>query len=328
MLSSLLSPLNNASQAYGENHFFSALNEDTSPLVVFRGPGVGLVTFQTGAGLEVRKELRLLRSHFRNIDIYDLGFITDENQKTAITELCNAAGILPVFIGNGSRGVENVENDSMNWVISNKIHSEFSLCNYTGYQRHLCTQDDIFQAEEFHYNHISLGKMRSNPAILEPTLRDVVNLYVDLRALRTCDAPNIKNTYPTGLNAEELCQIMRHAGTGGQVSAVHLEFELKNNSYHPEAQILAESIWYFTEGVNIRVADHPLKSHDFTNFVIHSTHIDEDLEYVKHNQTGKWWLKHPSSGAPRYLACSFEEYQSSIGEDLPERISKFIHSEF
>ena len=96
MLSSLLSPLNNASQAYGENHFFSALNEDTSPLVVFRGPGVGLVTFQTGAGLEVRKELRLLRSHFRNIDIYDLGFITDENQKTAITELCNAAGILEI----------------------------------------------------------------------------------------------------------------------------------------------------------------------------------------------------------------------------------------
>ena len=328
MLSSLLTPLSNADQEYGENYFFSMVNEDKNPILGFKGPGVGLITFKTETGMELRRMIRSLHSHFRNIDIYDLGYIADEHQQDKITELCNAAGVLPVFIGDGNRGLANIANDWSNWIISNKIHKEFPACNYTGYQRHLCTHDDIFQTEEYHYNHVSLGKMRSNPAILEPSLRDIVNLYVDLRALRTSDAPNVKYTYPTGLNAEELCQIMRHAGTGGQISVVHFDFELNNCRCLQEAQLLAESIWYFAEGVNIRVADHPLRSNDFTTFVIHSGMIDDDLDFVKHNQTGKWWLKHPESAAYRYLACSFEEYQASIGEDLPERISKFIHFEF
>lgn len=326
MLTDIIYPLKNNHIVY-ENNFFTHIHHEQTPIDKLNSPGIALITFENEAGHDIRMALSALFSHFRNISTYDLGTINDADQKTKIISWCNTAGVVPVFIGHGNKGITSVENNKSNWVISNKIHSEFSACNFIGYQRHLCTHDDIFQAEEYHYNHISLGKMRSNPAILEPCLRDTIHLYFDMRAIRTSEAPNTIDTYPTGLNGEELCQIFRHAGSGGQISAVHIDFNQRGSQINQEAHLIAEAVWYFAEGVNIRIPDHPLKSNDFTSFIIHSPHIDEDLSFIKHNQTGKWWLKHPETSQSRYLACSYEEYHTSIGEDLPERISKFIHSE-
>ncbi|MBK9583558.1 MAG: hypothetical protein IPO48_17145 [Saprospiraceae bacterium] len=66
-------------------------------------------------------------------------------------------------------------------------------------------------------------------------------------------------------------------------------------------------------------------SSDFSEFIVYSESLEEDLIFLKNNQTQKWWIKKPDSNPPRYMAVSYEEYQSSIGEEIAERIMKFIN---
>jgi hypothetical protein len=325
-LTDFLLPVNNDNETMHPNRLFDGIFEAEAPFDGFKSPGVALVSGHTALCDRVRNCLRKLPSHFKNIKMYDLGYLktTDAVHIENIMSLCAEKGVVPVFTGLES-ALNDVKEDKFGrFIVHNRILQPCRETNHIAYQRHLCALDDIYHAEEYLYNALSLGKLRTNPAILEPSLRDVRHLFVDLKAVRKADAPNVTGTYPTGLQAEELCQILKHTGTGSNVQAVFLMADVSADLCEPEAQLMAEAVWYFAEGINIRINDHPTKSTDHTKFIIHSAYLKEDLEFYKHNQTGKWWVKHPETMLPsRYLACSYEEYQASLGEDLPERIGKF-----
>ncbi len=324
-----MTPVNTSNKSFNENHFFSIVFENDKPFGGFLGSGIALISLASVICDPVRIGLRSLDSHFKNIQIYDLGYLKVINQETIhkIISLCISFGVVPVFTGY-ELSQESIENmNSQDFIVSNHIYHGNTECNYIAYQRHLCKMDDIHIAEEHRYDTISLGKMRSNPNLLEPVLRDIDLLFVDLQALRTSEAPNIQFTYPTGLQAEEICQILKYAGMGCKIRGVFFQAMLRTGLSGQEVDLIAESIWYFAEGINIRLNDHPEKSTDHTQFILHSPSQDVDLEFFKHNQTSKWWLKHPSSQVgTKYLACSYEEYQSSMDEELPERILKFINN--
>ncbi len=329
MLSPLLVPVDTSHNTDENNNFFNLVFESGKPFQGFSGQGLALISLGSDICDPVRKALRTLNTHFKNIQLYDLGYLKDANEENIneIMSICNLAGVVPVFTGyKGSmESTKNIDTDV--FIVSNRIYSGITGCNYISYQRHLCKSDDIYVAEEYRYDSISLGKMRSNPGVLEPVLRSVGLLYVNLQALRASDAPNIEFTYPTGLYAEELCQILKNTGTGCQIKGVFIQASFKTELFSQEADLIAESIWYLAEGLNIRINDHPEKSSDHTRFIIHAPSVDEDLEFFKHNQTEKWWLKHPSSTHKQhYLACSYDEYQFSIGDELPDRVFKFLNS--
>ncbi|MBL0024486.1 MAG: hypothetical protein WBP08_03735 [Saprospiraceae bacterium] len=330
MLSAFFIPISTTNITLEKNNFFNLTFNDAEPLIGLKGPGVALVGCKSPLTDAVRNSLRILHSQFRNIQLYDFGYPKDESPENInnILTFCGQSGIIPVFIGENFGTVNDSRNRNDSIIISNDLKQMTSSSNIIGYQRHLCTLENVFQAEEFKYNTISLGKMRSNPSILEPALRHTSELFVHLKALRSSDASNIISTYPTGLYAEELCQILKHAGTGSRIKAVFFEAQLKSDIGNQEAEIVAEAVWYFAEGINNRVADHPDISSDYTQFIIHSLSLDEDLEFLKHNQTTKWWLKHPFRVTPpQYLACSYEEYHDTINDDIPDRIFKFINNE-
>jgi hypothetical protein len=187
--------------------------------------------------------------------------------------------------------------------------------------------NDIFAIEEFRYNSLSLGKLRSYPTILEPVMRDTQMLYTDLNCIRRSDVPNIPDSLPTGMNAEELCQMMKYAGTAQGIRSIFFnDLEIVHDN-SPEFLLMAEAIWYFTEGLNMRVREHPTVSEDFSEFVIYSNSYENDLVFKRNNQTLKWWLVDQSmSENIRYLACAYEEYEmASGGEEIPDRLLKFLH---
>jgi formiminoglutamase len=298
-------------------------------------PGIAFVTFDSDFSHEIRRNLSKFKNHFKNITIYDLGSLKEIKEKSIIelTSYLATFNIIPVYVGidvktAGSLGVENSKNITL---ISNHIEliehkNSTTRVNHLAYQRHLCSLNDIYEIEENMYNALSLGKLRSFPAQLEPTLRDTQILHVNLDCMRFSDAPNTNGTLPSGLNAEELCQIMKYVGTADEVSAVFLSCDIITDKYQPEASLIAESIWYFMEGVNMSLPDHPSKSKDFSAFIVHSSSLDDDLEFLKHNQTSKWWLCHTSENQIRhFLACSYDEYQMSVGEEVPDRLLKFIN---
>jgi len=329
MFSSLLSPIHLGEKDMPKNSFFNVIHHDRSTFGGFRGPGIAFVGSTSSLSEKVRAVLQKLPSHFNNIQVYDLGVMSDmtiENIET-VSDQCLSHGIIPVYIGyEFFKNISTHNTQSDKYRVSNTIDNQVPNINYIGYQRHLCTLDSVFKAENVLFNSLSLGKMRSFPSLIEPVLRDVDQIFVDLNAVRSSDSPSTKGTYPTGLHAEELCQILKHVGTGTKIQAVYFDFDILSEPTYTEACLLAEAIWYFTEGVNIRVNDHPDRSSDHTKFINHSSLMDEDLEFYKHNQTSRLWLKHEiENGNIEYLACSFDEYQASIGEDMPERLYKFLH---
>lgn len=300
-----------------------------------KGPGIAFITSNSNLSHEIRLNLIKFKNHFKNITIYDLGTLKEVEEKSIIelTSYLDAYNIVPVFVGidvntAGSLAVENIKNITL---ISNHIElieykNSTTSVNHLAYQRHLCSLNDIYEIEENLYNALSLGKLRSFPAQLEPTLRDTQILHVNLDCMRFSDAPNTNGTLPSGLNAEELCQIMKYVGTADDLTAVFFSCDIIADKYQPEASLIAESVWYFMEGVNMSLPDHPSKSTDFSAFIVHSTSLDDDLEFLKHNQTSKWWLCHTSENQMRhYLACSYDEYQMSVSEEVPDRLLKFIN---
>lgn len=66
--------------------------------------------------------------------------------------------------------------------------------------------------------------------------------------MRYSDAPNTNGTLPSGLNAEELCQIMKYVGTADDLTAVFISCDIIADKYQPEASLIAESILVFYEG--------------------------------------------------------------------------------
>jgi len=301
------------------------------------GPGLAFITGNSVLCHEIRFNLTKLKNHFKNITIYDLGSLKEIKEKSIIelATYLSSYNIVPVYVGidvktAGSLAVENAKNITL---ISNHIEliehkSATTRVNHVAYQRHLCSLSDIYEIEENLYNAISLGKMRSFPTQLEPILRETQILHVNLDCMRTSDAPNTKGTLPSGLNAEELCQIMKYVGTADDLDAIFLSCDIISDRHAPEASLIAESIWYFMEGVNMSLQDHPSRSKDFSAFIVHSNTLENDLEFLKHNQTSKWWLCHTSESQSRhFLACSYDEYQMSVGEEVPDRLLKFL-SEF
>lgn len=337
MLLDLLVPNINSSDQRTTENIFNIQNLDGVEFRGFIGPGIAFIICNSGFCEEIRFNLSSYKNHFKNITIYDLGSLKEVERKsiTELTTYLNSINIVPVFVGidvtlAGSLAVEQSKNITL---ISNHIElieykSATTRVNHIGYQRHLCSINDIYEIEENMYNALSLGKIRSFPGQLEPTLRDTQILHVNLDCMRTSDAPNTKGTLPSGFNAEELCQTMKYVGTADNLSAVFISCDMLSERYQPEAGLIAESVWYFMEGVNMSMKDHPSISKDFSAFIVHSNILDYDLEFLKHNQSSKWWLCYSTEIKSKfYLACSYEEYQLSVGEEVPDRLLKFL-SEF
>lgn len=320
----------------GDIHsFFTHINHIGNPDFAFEQKGVALITDQSDFSSYFRKCIEKFKNHFKNIALYDGGTVDKLNPvglSTLIQEL-NQKQIIPFVIGVNLEllGDVSVSLNTNLYQISNKIsnitnETQLIKSNFIGYQRHLCKLEDIYEIEENHYNSISLGKIRTYPYLSEPILRDCQLLHINLDAMRSSECPGIKDTLPTGLNAEELCQLMKYAGSANNIKAVSVK------SYDPEnyadsAKLLAESLWYFSEGMNFRNNyDHPLQNNDNCQFIVTDPSLADDIIFIKNNATHRWWAKKTQGDTSEYLACAYEEYQSCINDETTDRIYKFIHA--
>lgn len=317
-----------------ESHPFFEVYESSD---TYKGPGVALLRENSLIGEKSHKSIQNFKNHFKNIQIFDFGILEAKDTMFIINsiETYNKVGIIPVFIGIdlelAGQIAAKINSDiyQIGNVITNLTNSaSFIKSSFIGYQRHLCTLDDIHEIESNSYNSLSLGKLRSFPQLLEPTLRDAGLIHIDLNVVRASDVPNTQNALPTGLNAEELCQLLKYAGNGDQLKALFINAKLKNEQYcDEESMLVAEAIWYFMEGVNMNIKDHPSVNKNYAEFIIQSNSIDEELTFIKNNHSSKWWVRTEDIHlGVRYIACSYEEYQASIGEEIPDRIVKFVNS--
>ena len=285
----------------------------------------------------IRKSLNLFQNRFPNIEFADLGNVENNSAEFVlqlVSELLDG-GIIPIVLGAEdevlfklARCMDNSNICNQATIISNNLNPEYlklsaDHVSFIGYQRHLVPISLTEENSITIANSLSLGDLRTRQSIVEPVIRDSSIMHVNLNALRKAEILSCTQSLPTGLNAEESCQLMRYAGEALNLKALCFDLsniEIENNSQ--ESLIIAEMIWYFLEGVQFKKDDHPANNSDFQEFVIDLDHHNESVSFVKNNTTNRWWLKIKEEG---FYSCSLEEYEYTISNDLPERLLQKLY---
>jgi len=305
----------------------------------------------------VRKELYSLYAGNWNLKIADLGDIpkgnTIKDTHFALKEIVNfliKKNIIPLVLG-GSQALtyamyraydnfeqtvnlvsvdnkfdlESIDNplNSRNYlskIVMNEPNNLFNFSNI-GYQTFFNAQEEIDLLEKLFFDSYRLGEINKNITNVEPILRDADLVSIDLSALRKNEAPANNNTTPNGFYGEEMCTILRYAGISDKVSAIGI-FEYNHNldERNQTAQLIAQMVWYFIEGVNYRIKEYPFSSKkDFVKYIVP---IDnETINFYKSNKSNRWWMEILNNKFKKetLVPCTYNDYLEANNQNIPNR---------
>lgn len=305
----------------------------------------------------IRKELYQLYLGNWHVNIVDLGDILKGNSekdthfalKTVMHDLVKK-NIIPIIIG-GSQAltysmyrsydkleqmvnlvsVDNQFNlgkiesrlDSSSYLSKIVMEQPNNLFNYSniGFQTFFNAQEEIDLLNKLYFDTYRLGLVNKNIALVEPVLRDADIVSVDISALRKTEAPANKNTTPNGFYGEDMCSILRYAGLSDKVSSIGLfEYNPILDDRNQTAQLMAQLIWYFIEGVNFRKKEYPFESKkDYIKYIVP---IEDDvINFFKSNKSDRWWMEIPDNKFKKetLIPCAYEDYLEANKQVIPFR---------
>jgi len=209
-------------------------------------------------------------------------------------------------------------------ILSRKKELLFSYSNL-GHQTYFVDQGDLdFLRDNFHQS-IRLGDIRRDIGKVEPILRDAGFVSLDVNSIRQSDAPGCTHPSPNGFTGEEICQISRYAGLSPTTKCFGL-FNLLPDADNREqtAQLGAQSLWYFMEGVSQRKEENPLSAPDsFKKFIVSHNDMDHDIIFYKSLETDRWWFEVPVIRQTKtrhvLVSCSLDDYQKACNQEIPDR---------
>ncbi len=209
----------------------------------------------------------------------------------------------------------------MSKIITDKPNNLFNFSNI-GYQSYFNAQEEIDLMERLFFDAHRLGEITSDISLAEPILRNAHIVSIDSRSIMASHLGGSSNFSPNGFSGREICAVARYTGMSDNISAFGI-FESEN---HPMAfQLIAQIIWYFMEGFNIRVEEFPSgKSKDFNKFIVPTD--TEELVFYKSLLSERWWVEVPSilpihtkTNTPALLPCTEKDYLDACNQNIPER---------
>ncbi|UBM62479.1 formimidoylglutamase [Candidatus Sulfidibacterium hydrothermale] len=313
---------------------------------------------------KIRSQLYPLLSHWNHLKIADLGNIKQgnsiEDTYFAVKEVTASLirkNILTIIIG-GSQdltyanylayenigrviniaamdavfdlGQDEEELNARSYLSRIIMHQPNFLFNYTniGYQSYFVNRDALQLMKNLFFEINRLGNVRADISETEPMVRNADMMSIDISAIRAADAPGSYYAGPNGLNGEEACRICRYAGMNDKLTSIGF-YEYNPDYDHREltAQLTAQMIWYFLDGVANRQNDIPHKnSKDFIRFRVYLDDYKEELFFLKSKKTDRWWIEIPvesktGKGTLKYpyTPCSYADYQQALNQELPDR---------
>ena len=315
----------------------------------------------TGTNLdEIRKELYKLYPGNWPISVVDLGNIqagnSIEDTYFALEELLSyliKKEIIPIVIGGGQdltyanyRAYDRLEQTVNLVVVDNKfdlgaiddalssqsylskivMNQPNNLFNFSniGYQTYFNSQDELDLLESLFFEAHRLGEISNSITLVEPIMRDADIVSIDLSAIKNADAPANKNGTPNGLSGAEICAIARYAGISDKVTSFGIyEYNHKFDSKNQTAQLIAQMIWYFIEGVNFRANDYPFGlKNNYQKYIVPIE--NQVLNFHKSNKSGRWWMEISISENNKFkrhalIPCTYHDYISASNQEIPDR---------
>lgn len=210
------------------------------------------------------------------------------------------------------------------------LQKPYILYNYSniGYQSYFVNQDEIDLMERMYFDIQRLGNLRNKISESEPILRDADIVSFDISALRQSDAPGNTFHSPNGFSGEEACALARYSGISDKVSSFGIyECNAIADKEGRTAHLLAQMIWYFLEGFNLRKGDYPFANKsDYQRFTVLINDGEHELIFYKSPLSGRWWIEVPvretsgfSSDRHKLIPCSYEDYKEAMHNEVPDR---------
>ena len=196
-----------------------------------------------------------------------------------------------------------------------------------GYQTYLCSPNELSLLEQMDFNLLRLGEVNADIKEMEPYMRDLDHLSVDLSVVKHSEASATAYSSPNGMTAEGLCAMLRYAGMSHGIKSVlfsDLNPRLDNNGQ--SVKVYAQAIWYFVEGLHLRYDDFPEEErNNFQRFYVSSEL--SDLIFYKSEQSGRWWVELPNVDPlieKSLLPCSFLDYKKAVDGLFSDRLLKQV----
>lgn len=265
--------------------------------------------------------------------------------------------VIPVFIGGGQditfanylayQNLEQIINlvcvdnsfdigtmddrlDSKSYLSRIILHQPNYLFNYSniGYQTYLVDQNAIDLMNKLYFDVYRLGQVRSNMEEVEPIVRNADMVSFDISAIRYSDAPGNKNCVPNGFFGEEACQIVRYAGLSDKLSSIGFyEINPDHDQNGQTVHLAAQMIWYFIDGFYNRKKDFPVgDKSEYLKYRVAIQDNKHEIVFYKSRKSDRWWMDvpYPPGKNTRYerhhmVPCSYNDYQTAVKEEMPDR---------
>lgn len=246
-------------------------------------------------------------------------------------QLVNILSIDPIF----DIGQKEGEFNAQAFLSKLIMHQPNYLFNFTniGYQSYFVDQQAVDLMKNLLFDVWRLGYIRAHMEEAEPALRNADLVTLDVGAIRASDAPANGNTSPNGFTGEEACRLARYAGMSDKLSCFGI-FELNPSldRHNITAQLAAQIIWYFFEGVANRNHDTPATND--TNFARYNVKIEgqeDELVFLRSKKTERWWIDLSFGRTDRkkyerhhFVPCSRKDYDLALTDEIPDRWWQFF----
>ncbi|NVJ89679.1 MAG: formimidoylglutamase [Flavobacteriaceae bacterium] len=308
----------------------------------------------------IRKKIYQLYPGNWDIEIADLGNVLRGNKVAdtyfAVSEIITSLlkqNIIPIIIGGGQdityvnyRAYDSLEQtvnitavDSrfdlgnledeltsqsyLSKIIMQEPNNLFNYCN-VGYQTYFNSQEEINLLDDLFFDAYRLGKAKELENV-EPAFRNADIVSIDIGAIRQSDAPANNNASPNGFNGEEICALTRYAGLSDKVSSFGIyEYNSRLDNNHQTANLIAQMIWYFIEGVNLRAKDYPFsEKENYQRFTV-LMEDDDPMIFYKSHKTGRWWMEINILSDNKYkrhalIPCTYNDYKTATSHKIPDK---------
>lgn len=208
------------------------------------------------------------------------------------------------------------------------MHRPCFLFNYAvlGVQAPFVKAEELSLFERLYFDTVRLGEFNADFKIAEPLLRNTDLLSIDLNALRSSEVSNGQTVQPNGFFNHELCQLAKYAGISDKLTSLGIFNLVPEQSDERTHASLAQMIWYFLDGIAMRVGDFPVGTKkNYTKFTVFMDELDHELVFFRSDKSARWWMEvpYPPVEGVRFerhhmVPCNKQDYDHAVQGELPD----------
>lgn len=220
------------------------------------------------------------------------------------------------------------EADSDGFLSSLLLQRPCYLFNHAniGLQAPFASKSEFDLFEKLYFDVCRLGEFNADFRKAEPHLRNSDILSIDFKSIRASELREPEYTSPNGFYADQICQIAKYAGISDKLTSLGVFNYVPEEVSGSSSYLLAQIIWYFTDGISQRKGDFPIGSKkDYLKFTVHLDDFKDEVIFYRSNKSDRWWMEvpYPPQKGVKYerhhmVPCDVEDYERAMKNEMPD----------